>query len=427
MLLSLSYNTALFLYGLLHLPLWLWQCARHGKYRSSFLARLGFGLPMAPPDAKKVIWIHTISVGETRAIIPLFKRIIAQWPEAKIYISTITETGHAEARRSLPGADGYFYLPLDFSPIIRRAIKRLKPDLLILSESDFWLELLKGVRRRGGKTLLVNGKISNRSERGFSRLPFFSRPLFAQLDRLCVQNDLYADRFHNVGIPDAKITITGNLKFDATQDTLSMEDKNRWRSKFKIASDDRLLAIGSTHEGEEKLLLDQLEKLWAPLPKIKAFIAPRHPERFESVARLLSDRAIPFARYSSIEEATGEEKVLLIDTIGLLPTLLQLAECAIIGGSYLPGVGGHNIFEPIQAHIPVLFGPHMETQPDLTHLVLAAQAGIQSPPEQLEKILLDLLNTPSNQALYQGRAETLDREARGSADRTFAHLQNLLD
>jgi 3-deoxy-D-manno-octulosonic-acid transferase len=374
-----------------------------------------------------VVWIHTISVGETRAVIPLFERIKKERPKAHVYISTITETGHEEAKRSLPGADGYFYLPLDFAPLIQKAIRRIRPDLLILTESDFWLELLKGVRKRGGKTLLVNGKISERSEKGFARLPFFSRPLFSELDRLCIQNDLFARRFQTLGIPPEKITITGNLKFDAIQTALSSESKKEWQSKFQITSDERVITIGSTHEGEEKLLLDQLEKVWAHHPKTKIFLAPRHPERFDSVAKLLADRKIPHARYSSLQQVTGKERVLLIDTIGLLTTCFQLSECAIIGGSYLPGVGGHNIFEPIQAHIPVLFGPYMETQPDLTKLVVTAQAGIQSEAQELSNHLLDLLNSPQNRSKYSDRAQALDSEARGSADRTFAHIQNLLD
>jgi 3-deoxy-D-manno-octulosonic-acid transferase len=145
------------------------------------------------------------------------------------------------------------------------------------------------------------------------------------------------------------------------------------------------------------------------------------------VAKLLADRKIPHARYSSLQQVTGKERVLLIDTIGLLTTCFQLSECAIIGGSYLPGVGGHNIFEPIQAHIPVLFGPYMETQPDLTKLVVTAQAGIQSEAQELSNHLLDLLNSPQNRSKYSDRAQALDSEARGSADRTFAHIQNLLD
>ncbi|HSX12125.1 MAG TPA: glycosyltransferase N-terminal domain-containing protein, partial [Rhabdochlamydiaceae bacterium] len=253
-MISLFYDCALFMLGLAAIPKLLWNLIKKGKYRTSFAARFGFRLPEINADKKgPVIWMHAISVGESKAIAPLFSALAKKHPDATFFVSSTTETGHEEAKRCLKGADGYFFLPLDFSWIMKKTIQRLKPDLLILGEGDFWYQLLKESKKRGASCLLVNGKISERSASRFLKVPFFSKPLFRLLDALCVQSFRYAERFLSLGIEKQKISITGNLKLDASPKVLTIEEKKRWREQLHLAPEDRILVIGSTHPKEEEL------------------------------------------------------------------------------------------------------------------------------------------------------------------------------
>lgn len=425
-MISLFYDLALFMLGLAAIPKLLWNLLKKGKYRSSLAARFGFRLPQAQSDKKgPVIWMHAISVGESKALAPLFYTLAKKKPQAQFFISSTTETGHEEAKRSLKGADGYFFLPLDFSWIMKKTVKRLKPDLLILGEGDFWYQLLKQSKKRGARCLLVNGKISERSTARFLKASFFSKPLFNLLDSLCVQSFRYAERFTSLGIDKQKISITGNLKLDASPRFLTAEEKSQWKEKLHLAPEDKILVIGSTHPKEEELLLSALKPLWQTIPQLKILIAPRHPERFPSVVAQLKEQGYRVRAYS--DTAQNDAQVLVIDAMGLLQTLYQLADLAIVGGSFVPGIGGHNIFEPVQFGIPTLFGPHMESQLDLVNLVLDQRAGIQTSHTELSKTILELLQNRPLWEEFSANALQSASEARGATQRTLEILESYLD
>jgi 3-deoxy-D-manno-octulosonic-acid transferase len=241
---NLIYQTALFLLALIALPKLLWQWWMLGKYKESLRERLGISLPPSLPHAQ-VIWIHAVSVGETRAVIPLYETLRKHLPDAAFVISSTTETGHREAKRSMPDAAVHCFLPFDFSWIVRRFVQRLHPNILIFVESDFWYQLIDAVKKQGGKVLVVNGKVSERSCRRFCQVPFFTRRLFSQVDHFCVQSRLYLERFQKMGIPISKLTSTGNLKFDARLKTLTPAELVAWRTQLGITEQDRVLVIGS--------------------------------------------------------------------------------------------------------------------------------------------------------------------------------------
>ncbi|HEY5236160.1 MAG TPA: glycosyltransferase N-terminal domain-containing protein, partial [Rhabdochlamydiaceae bacterium] len=228
-MLRFIYDLALLLYTIVSLPKFIWEAIRYGKHRKSFLEKLGFNMPVftLPADGAR-IWVHSISMGETKAVAPLVEQIRQQMPNASIVISTTTETGLAEAKRSMPELDHYFYLPLDFSWTMRRLTKRIKPDLLILVESDFWFNLVSYNK----KVVLVNGKISETSQSRFKLFSFFTKALFSQFDLLCLQSQRFASRFENLGVAPSKIVVTGNLKFDQPFPHL---DTERWRSDLGIS------------------------------------------------------------------------------------------------------------------------------------------------------------------------------------------------
>jgi len=420
MLFSLLYDFVLLIIGIAALPHLFWKWLKYGKYRESLKMRLGFELPQAAFPKKKLnIWIHAISMGETRAVIPLFHRLRASFPEADIFISSTTETGHAEAKRSLSNAAGYFFLPLDFSWIVKKVVKKIKPDILILVESDFWYHLLKYAEKEGTKIFLVNGKISERSAKRFATFRSFSTRIFKHFTRLCVQNPLYYERFLNLGIPGEKLIVTGNLKFDVSPQTLTPLEKTELKKSLSISEQDRVIVIGSTHEPEEEWLLSAIDVVWKKNPHLKVLLVPRHPERFDRVMSLLKARGLNVLRYTQRDSRRGDEQLILIDTMGMLFQCYQLADIAIVGGSFVKGIGGHNIFEPIERGIPTLFGPHMENQLELVDTILRAKAGKQVTLEELPPLLLFLLEHAEERETLIQNAKHFAEEMKGSAERTF--------
>lgn len=420
---SFFYNLALFALGLIALPKILWQWLTLGKYRESLLARLGFRLPSAnwSKDAF-VIWIHAVSIGETRAVLSLYRLLLKNYPQAVIIVSSTTETGQSEAKRNMPEAAAHFFLPLDFSWVVSKVVSHFSPKHLILVESDFWYHLLKEVKAQGGSITLVNGKVSERSMSRFCKFPRLTKKIFKLFDALCVQSEHYKERFEKMGVDPQKIHVTGNLKFDAAPVRMGEIEKGRWKEELGITTEDRVLAIGSTHAPEEEWLLSALDSVWKEVPALKVLLIPRHPERFSSVADHLKARGISTVSYSKRNDKTGRERIVLIDAMGQLNHCYELAEIAIVGGSFISGIGGHNIFEPVMLDVPVIFGPHMENQPDLVKLVLKGSAGLQVTLEQLPGQVLKFLQDPALMNTFSQNCRTISREVQGSAQRTLEIL-----
>lgn len=418
---SLFYDLTLFLFALVSLPKWLWQWFVLRKYRESLSARLGLNRPsFIPQKGQAVIWIHSVSMGETRAVVPLYHKLRAAYPQMAIVISTTTETGNAEAKRSMPDANAYFFLPLDFSWIIRGLVKRIRPSMLIMCESDFWYHLLHTTKNSGAYIALVNGKVSERSCNRFQKVPFFTRRLFSSFDILCTQSQRYCERFLSLGIPSDKICVTGNLKFDAPTAKISPLELQQLKETLNISKDDQVLVLGSTHAPEEEWLLSAMMRVWEKIPTLKVLLVPRHPERFEEVARLIQSKVLSYQRYS--KQGSQPSRLILIDAMGLLNKCYQIATLAIVGGSFVPHVGGHNIFEPVLFGVPVFFGPHLHSQTDLKELVLNAKAGRELKIEDLPEAILEILQNPTQLAQYSKHSLDLVESVQGSAERTFTCL-----
>lgn len=418
---SLLYNLCLAFIALIASPKLLWQWFVLRKYRESLSARLGLTLPsFSPKKGQKVIWIHAISMGETKAVVPLFRQIRKAQPDAAVVISTTTETGLAEAKRSMPDADAHFFLPFDFSWIIRRLIDKVQPTTLIMCESDFWYHLLKIAKEKRVQIALVNGKVSERSCRRFQKIPFFTRRIFSNFDILCLQSERYLDRFTSMGIPAKRMHVTGNLKFDAPSQRMGDSERQTLKESLGITDEDRVLVVGSTHAPEEEWILNALEAVWQRLPRLKVLIVPRHPERFNEVAHLFQERGVPFRRFS--EKKKGDQRLILVDAMGYLSQCYQVADLAIVGGSFVSHVGGHNIFEPALFGVPVLFGPHMHSQPDLKELILSAKAGQEVQIEKLPEALLELLEDPALHHKYSSASRKLATSIQGATQRTFEYI-----
>ncbi len=358
------YDLFLLLFYVLSLPKVAYERAQ-GKRHPSVFQRLGFFT--LKPHEKKTIWIHAVSVGEVKAAAPLFHRLKKEFPDSWICFTTTTATGQAEAKRIYPTADAVLYMPLDLSFCARRFVRKIKPSLFFLIESDFWLNILAEVQRQGGKTFVISGKISSKSAARLRYVPFFAKHLFSRIDCLCVQTEEYAKRFSFFA--KKKIYVTGNLKFDMQPQKTVPLPKATW------------ITLSCTHAPEEELLLDRLLHL-----PCSFLVAPRHPERFVAVAELLKKKNISFVRWKDRDQFQGE-KVILVDTMGVLSTCYAQSLFAIVGGSFIPSIGGHNVWEPCIYGCPSLFGPFTFSQKELVSAVLDSGSGIQtSLDELLEKV-----------------------------------------
>ncbi|MDN3507300.1 MAG: glycosyltransferase N-terminal domain-containing protein, partial [Simkaniaceae bacterium] len=344
------------------------------------------------------IWIHAISMGETKAARALIDEIRKDRPDVKIALSSLTETGFEEAQKTIKGLAYHFIMPVDLPIFASHLAKRLKPKQFILVESDFWLNVLKFLKMQGTKISLVNGKLSEKSAKRYR----FFKSLFKPIDLFCLQSELYKKRFQKLGVPDEKIHITGNLKLD-----VPVGD-----DMIDLKSDEPFITLASTHAGEEALLLTWLRDV-----PCKIFLAPRHPNRFPTVETLLQEMDIPYVTYTNLSAYTGDEKVILLNTMGKVMPAYRRSKLAIIGGTYVD-IGGHNLFEPLSVGIPVFFGPYIHAQQSLADTALAAGVAFQlSGPSLINQINAFLL-MPEKLTVISERALSLSKELAGAAAET---------
>lgn len=427
MITSFLYEIILWLAAVLSLPKLLYSYWFKGKYRNSLGKRFGFNFPLIKKGNRFLIWIHAVSVGETKAVTSLAKQLKSQLKNPIIIVSSITETGHAEAKRCLPFADYHVYLPFDLNFIIKPIVSFIKPNLVIISETDFWYNFLNNCKKANAFIAIVNGKISKSSMHRFEKMRFFSKRLFSKIDLACVQSQHYQSRFEKIGVPKDKIVVTGNLKFDDEYPKLTKEQFKEWRKQFRIEQGDPVCVIGSTHEHEEKLLLDQMHKVWSVFPKLKVILVPRHPERFNDAAMLLRKENISYARFSRLDQSSNDIKVILLDAMGFLRKCYQLADVAIVAGSYITKVGGHNVLEPAWYGVPVIFGPFMHAQPELCELIKEYRAGLQIPIEDISKTILELFQNPEKRKEIGENGLKMLSEINGATNRTWNALNPMIE
>lgn len=426
MLFSIMYEVVLFLLFLAALPKALYEYIRYGKHKTNFLKRVGFDFPhINRKNDGPIIWVHAVSVGECHAANPLIKQIKSELPDATIIVSSVSETGHAEAKKTITSADYHVYLPFDFYLSVNHIFKQVKPDMVILTEGDFWYRFLKEAKKHGASIAVINGKVSETSAKRFCQFRSFTKRLFALIDIVCVQSELYKERFLAMGIDPAKIVVTGNLKVDSLPTAISESELAELRKTLHIAPGDTVLVIGSTHDPEEELLLSQLTPILTSHPTLKVIIAPRHPERFEAVAQILEKHGLSYGSWTK-GSIHANPQAYLIDAMGILRKCYQLADIAIVAGSFTDKVGGHNIMEPQAFGIPVLTGPYMYSQPQLIECAKYYNAILQVSSTEvgptIEKLLAD---SALRQQLGKQSLEMV-KELRGATMRTRNTIWNYL-
>jgi 3-deoxy-D-manno-octulosonic-acid transferase len=417
--------SALLAAGLLvSLPYWLLQRLRHGKYRFGLGERLGRIPPrLVAQAARPGIWVHAVSVGEVLAVSGLVGELTKRFPQRRVVISTTTDTGQKLARTRF-GAENVFYFPLDFAFAIRPYLRLLRPELIVIAETEFWPNFLRLAHASGARIAVVNARISDRSWPGYRRFRRLLSGVLRQVDLFLTQTREDARRLEEIGTLAERIQVTGNLKFDVPVPAAPPIVASL-RAAFQDANAGPVIVCGSTVDDEEPLLLQAFENVLASHPRAVMILAPRHPERFGEVAELLEKLAIRFWRRSLWGGDPIVGGVVLIDTIGELAALYSLADVAFVGGSLVPR-GGHNIIEPAQHGVPIVVGNHTENFRDIVTLFQSRDAVRVVGPAELPLVLMELISNPAERAELGRRAAETLRAQMGAMQRTAQAVEKLL-
>ncbi|HLE22601.1 MAG TPA: 3-deoxy-D-manno-octulosonic acid transferase [Vicinamibacteria bacterium] len=411
----LLYSLVLTAGALLSLPYFLYRGLVSGKYWPSLNQRLGLLPASIDSRGQSSIWVHAVSVGEviaTRALLPLLRE---SFPGKPVFVSVTTLTGKQVADRQLREADGIFYCPFDWRFAVQRVISRIRPQALLVMETEIWPHMLRACHQAGAATMLVNGRISDRSYRRYRLIRPFLKRFLLPVDCFCMQNSRYAERIVDLGADPRKVRVTGSLKFDAVVPTQGSPSQ----AARLIPADRIVLVGGSTLAPEEEILLEVFQSLREVEPGLFLVIAPRHPERFDEVMKLAESRQLRVVRRSTLQQPAAEADVMILDTLGELASIYSAADLVFMGGS-LATWGGHNLIEPAAEGKPVVFGPHMSNFQEIASSFLEAAAAIQvSGREELHEVLLRLLKEEGLRQDLGERARKLVEANRGAGKKTM--------
>jgi 3-deoxy-D-manno-octulosonic-acid transferase len=410
-------------------PYFLYQAVRYRKYVGSLRQRLGY-LPIGlNVDGEESIWIHAVSVGEALTARALVTDLRARYPRLRLYLSTTTIAGQQVAKKTLTQLDGIFYFPFDWAFIVRRTLDIVKPRVFIMMETEIWPNLLRSCRARGVHTVLINGRISSRSYPRYKLVRPFFRRVLDDIDRFCMQSDESARRVIDLGADPAHVTVTGSLKFDSLHVPRPVslgKPRERVLRYFRV-SNRVVIVAGSTMKNEELAVLRAFARIKTLAPGSLLILAPRHPDRFGEVERLAREEGFVTARKTDLPiDADPRADVVVLDTLGELAQVYQLATAVFVGGS-LADYGGHNILEPAVFGKPIVFGPHMQNFKEIAETFVTNAAAIQVHSEgELDEALRTLVTDPVGRARLGAAARALVEANRGAKDKTLASIAELL-
>jgi 3-deoxy-D-manno-octulosonic-acid transferase len=436
--------------GILLLPLLLWQRFVGGKRRAGWSAKLFGNVTLPPPNAQRPkpptrIWLHAVSVGEVNLLAPLVKMIEREQPEWQMYLTVGTVTGYELAQKKYPHIT-LSYAPLDFSWAVGRAIDRIQPNLVVLVELEVWPNLIAGVTKRGIPLAVVNGRLSERSFRGYRRFRWLLGDTFRRLSFVAAQTEEYAERFRALGAECAEVT--GSLKFDNAPSDRTLPAIQALRDWAGWNGHETIFVAGSTGEPEEALILDTYAALREVHPELRLAIVPRHPERFDEVARLIESRGFPCQRRSAMTASgridlpqasslsplapsplspasTSPHPVILVDVIGELGHWWGTAHMGFVGGS-LNDRGGQNMIEPAAYGVATCFGPNTRNFRDIVAMLLANDAAVVVPDGAgLTSFVRRCLAEPDWARTLGERSAALVKTQLGATARTLQQLKGL--
>jgi 3-deoxy-D-manno-octulosonic-acid transferase len=425
------YNILFTFFLFLYIPYSLLRSLFQRRLRPLVLHRMGF-IPNL--QSKRPIWIHAASVGEVICSIPLFKRIKKEYPDVPILLTTMTQTGNNTARALLPDADGFLFFPFDHPLIIRRAIQKIGPRLLLIAETEIWPNLLRFCGKGKIPIFLFNGRISQKSLKGYLSFRSLFRSCLKSISLFLMQTEEDRRRIIEIGAPPDRTKVMGNLKFDQTFPPVTPEEKETMMNSLGLKGEEVLLIAGSTHAGEEEVLLGLFKKLKAKVPHLFLVVAPRHLDRLEEVEGILRREEVPWMRKTSLPPGEGQSvrgwqdfpSVILLDTLGELMRLYSLGTIVFIGGSLVP-VGGHNPLEPLAFKKCVLFGPYMFNFLEISKRLIENGGAIRvEDGEDLLSHLRRLLADEKMRTEIGDRGHQFLLKHRGATERTFEEIRPYL-
>ena len=424
------YSVLVLIAAVLASPWFIYQALRYKKYVGSLGQRMGY-LPVSfNMDGDESIWVHAVSVGEVLTARPLISDLKRRYPNLRMFLSTTTMAGQQLARRSVQDVDAVFYFPFDFGFVVRRTLDLVRPKLFIMMETEIWPNLLRECRARGVKTAVVNGRLSARSFPRYRMIRPMMRRVLDDIDKFLVQSEESARRFIDLGADPARVVVTGSLKFDSLEvspTALQARARDRVLRYFRVSGSRPVIVSGSTMKGEEVAVLRAFRRVRTASPNTLLVLAPRNPERFGEAEQLARQEGWKVAKRSDLAvDAEPRVDVVVLDTIGELATIYQIATVVFVGGS-LVATGGHNVLEPAVFGKPIVFGPHMENFLEIAEAFVSNGAGVQLKDEaELEEAFVSLMSDPVRRARLGAAARALVEANRGANEKSVAVLATLL-
>lgn len=409
-------------------PVILWRVVLYGKYRSGLRERFFGPAVVMPKKTAPRLWFQAVSVGEVNLLKPIFRQIAADHPDWELVVSATSQTGYELAKKTFPDKT-VFRCPLDFSWATNRAMRRIRPDLLVLAELELWPNLIWSARAFGAKTAIVNGRISDGSFSRYRKVRFFFKRLFRSVDlTLCGSNESN-ERFAALGVSDSRRVTTGSMKFDGVATDRNNPKTLALAAIAGIGPDDTVFLAGSTQEPEEALALETYRTLAETYPNLRLILVPRHPQRFDAVAEILNDSALDWVRRSALDGSKAiqpKARILLVDTVGELGAWWGTAQIAFVGGS-MGSRGGQNMLEPAGYGAAVSFGPHTKNFREITEAILRADAAqVVADGAQLTAFVRRALDEPAFAERLGKNAQNLVLAQRGATKKTVDLLAELL-
>lgn len=422
-----------------------WIKERFGKYSAEVLKSRCTEVKTSelpnPELRTNKVWIHAVSVGEVIAAVPLIKKLKGKYPSVEIIISTVTDTGQKVARERISSIARIIYMPFDLPFAIKNAIAFVSPSLFIIMETELWPNIIRLLKRNDVPVLLMNGRISEKSFRGYKRLRFFIKGALKNMDTLCMQNELYAERIKTLGAEPERVKAIGSFKFDTIPSSSLPEWTNSLRlsQESKVKSQEFTIIAGSTHRAEEDLILRAYIKLRKDFPKLNLIIAPRHPERFREVEDLLKKKGLDYIKRSELTHSSENTSIrhepsaeshhlsgviILLDVIGELSSVYGTCDIAIIGGSFIKH-GGQNPLEPAYWGNAIVCGPHMENFPFIEEFYRGGGA-LKTDAANLTSTLAGLLSSPEKQEAMGKSAQKLYEKNSGAVERAIRIIEGYL-
>lgn len=424
------YNTILLFYWIGLIPVLLYRMLVKKGFYERLKPSMGFMTPTLQERLgdRQVIWIHAASVGEIVAASPIVKNIQKEFPQAAVLISVVTNVGYSMAEQILPDASGIIFFPIDRPFLIRRMLRQFKPVGILLVETELWPNFLRIAKEQQIPVMMINGRISSRSRARYLRIKTFVASMLETIDRFCMQSNIAADYITELGADPNKVTVTGNTKYDQIYAIVTEKEKEDLLTQFGFHGHFPIIIAGSTHKGEEEIIIEAFKGLLQYFPNARLLLAPRQIKRGHDIVTLCESFGIQAVCRSTMERLVGEStSVVVLDTIGELGRLYSLGDIIFVGGSLVP-VGGHNILEPAAHGKPILVGPYMANFTEIYQLLSGRGACtmVHSVKELQEECLLLLENEQIR--IERGRyALEIVAENQGATERNVQEFRQLME